>query len=183
MYEIVEIGPSPVARTFPMGITLGAEPHSTVDKKCNWGSEPIPLEDACTGFVYASHVLEHVPWYLTGNALAEAYRILRPGGRIELWVPDFNLLVQTYLGKIPPGGNWWFHNPSQKPILWVAGRLFAGMYGPEPAGWHKALFDEEHLRQCLQEAGFCKLHRLESPPKEQVVNHVAINLGMEGFKP
>lgn len=38
--------------------------------------------------LYASHVLEHIPWYKTEEVLREWVRVLKPGGVLEVWVPD-----------------------------------------------------------------------------------------------
>ena len=48
----------------------------------------LPYEDASFDLVHMAHVLEHVAWYQTGEALAEILRVLRPGGVLEVWVPD-----------------------------------------------------------------------------------------------
>jgi SAM-dependent methyltransferase len=48
----------------------------------------LPLPDASVDFVYASHVLEHVPD--DRRAIAEIYRILRPGGIAILPVPIYS---------------------------------------------------------------------------------------------
>jgi predicted SAM-dependent methyltransferase len=49
---------------------------------CNsrWGQEPFPFADSTYGLVFASHVLEHVPWYRTDAAIAEVHRVLKVGG-------------------------------------------------------------------------------------------------------
>lgn len=53
--------------------------------------EALPFEDDSIEEIYASHVLEHVEY--DSPALSEWYRVLVPGGRCTVIVPD---LVQTY---------------------------------------------------------------------------------------
>ena len=65
----------------------------------NWGVDRIPACDGKFSLVYASHVLEHVPWNRTAAALSEVFRVLKRGGRIELWVPNFRYLVFCYLER------------------------------------------------------------------------------------
>src|SRR5690606_7800318 len=48
----------------------------------------LPFRTGSFDLLYASHVLEHIPWYRTQEVLTEWIRVLKPGGRIELWVPD-----------------------------------------------------------------------------------------------
>ena len=51
-------------------------------------SQRLPFEDASADLVYASHILEHFPHAQTGELLGEWRRILRPGGRLLVAVPD-----------------------------------------------------------------------------------------------
>lgn len=46
--------------------------------------------------VYCSHCLEHLPWHEVGMALKEFWRVLRPGGLVDLRVPD----LQAVAGRI-----------------------------------------------------------------------------------
>ena len=46
--------------------------------------------------VYAAHVLEHLDDASIGRMLAEAYRVLRPGGGIRIEVPDAELLLNAW---------------------------------------------------------------------------------------
>lgn len=46
---------------------------------------PLPFEDNTFDFIMANHILEHVQyWWELFNDLA---RVLKPNGRLELWVP------------------------------------------------------------------------------------------------
>src|SRR5690606_25973079 len=38
--------------------------------------------------IYASHVLEHIPWYRSSLVIADWSRSLKSGGWLEIWVPD-----------------------------------------------------------------------------------------------
>ena len=51
-------------------------------------SKQLPFADSTFRVVYASHVLEHIPWYQIDQVLEEWVRILRSGGRLEAWVPN-----------------------------------------------------------------------------------------------
>lgn len=59
----------------------------------------LPVPDASCAGVYASHVLEHLALHDLRRALANTYRILRPGGIFRLVVPDLEELAQAYLGS------------------------------------------------------------------------------------
>lgn len=46
---------------------------------------PFPFKDETFDLVFANHILEHLPnWW---ECLNECARVLKPGGKIEIWVP------------------------------------------------------------------------------------------------
>ncbi len=65
-------------------------------------ARPLPFRDNTFDLIYASHVLEHIPWYMTEQVLREWFRILKPTGQLEVWVPDglkiCKVLVDVELG-------------------------------------------------------------------------------------
>jgi predicted SAM-dependent methyltransferase len=139
---------------------------------CRWGQEPFPFEDNTYDLVFASHVLEHVPWYRTDAALQEAHRILKPGGEIEIYVPDFAWIVQCYKNK-KAGDHWDVYDIKDHWMTWVNGRIFT--YGedatelksairPLVQTQHKATFDADYLWWRLDRNKFKSAH---IPPKRR----------------
>ena len=51
-------------------------------------SKRLPFKNETFELVYASHILEHMPWYHVEDILTEWIRILKPKGVLEVWVPD-----------------------------------------------------------------------------------------------
>ena len=172
----LEIGPG--ENPLPGFDTFDTVARAGVDYVACWGADPLPLESDSYAFVYASHVLEHIPWYRTHDALREVYRILRPGGKLEVWVPDFAYIIDCYRGR-RCGDSWRRHNPESDPMKWVNGRLFT--YGPTDENWHRACFDEPYLSQCLRKSGFIQLARIGK--RSRGITHGPIDLGMQGVKP
>jgi hypothetical protein len=174
----LEIGPGN-ARLPGEWVTVDSVPREgIVDYVCHWGSEPLPFPDESFDLVYAAHVLEHIPWYQTVDALREAARVLAPCGRIELHVPDFDVLAraagsQACLDDFTEQGLnerlHWMH--------WVAERLFH--LGPEEQ-WHRACFNAGHLMWCLEQTGFREVRPITN---ERGSDHGIINLGMTATKP
>lgn len=118
-----------------------------------WGYEPLPIANNSYDLIFTSHVIEHIPWYQTMDALQEAYRILAPNGDLEIWTLNFQVIVEAYIEKRwvrdwDCGGRVtnWMHS--------IAGHVFAYEKQGNPFMWHKALFDPEYLTYCLMEAGF-----------------------------
>src|SRR5215470_9689688 len=60
----------------------------------------LPIESGSCSGVYASHVLEHLSRNDIDAALAETYRILKPGGIFRLVVPDLELAAREYLQSV-----------------------------------------------------------------------------------
>lgn len=179
---ILEIGPPVGDRTFAGSVTVDCLVRDGVDFVARWGYESLPFPDQHFDYVYSSHVLEHISWMRTKEALREVWRILRPGGRCEIWVPDFAIICRTYaLGQFPPD-DWTPHNEERSLLKWVAGRLFCGL-GEGEGYWHRACFDAPYLKACFCEAGFAEVQQLVRPPDAQRVNHEFINLGVSGIRP
>jgi len=83
----------------------------------------LPFRGGVFGYTYAGGSLEHFPE--TGAAVQEAYRVLRPGGRITATVPVISLATLTYSqawGNIPDA-------PLLRPLAeWVHLRLLGGRH-------------------------------------------------------
>ena len=172
MKRYLEIGPGPKLHEF------GGHPH-TVDV-LNWkpdseGAErwgwPLNTDSQRYDGIFAAHVIEHVPWSRTNVALSEAFRILKPGGTIELWTPDLAYLVRCYQ-EARCGDSWRRMNRQDDPMRWFLGRLYT--YGPGEENWHHAAFDEPYLTKCLEQAGFSVVTRL--PRRKH--RHAASELGV-----
>lgn len=162
--KILEIGPglaSGRSAHFPDGDTLDVQGENPT-YRAPWGAEPLPIPDNTYDLVFASHVLEHIPWYRAVTALREVYRILKPGGELEVYVPDFAYIVQCYLDR-KCGDSWRVFNEAGGWMTWVNGRIFT--YGadavellsperPIPQSHHKCMYDEPYLIARLIDAGF-----------------------------
>ena len=128
--------------------------------------------------VYASHVLEHVLWNRTLDALSDVFQILKCGGRFEVWVPDFAYIVDCYQRRVC-GDEWRRDNAEGDPMLWVNGRIFT--YGPTPDNLHHACFDYKHLSICLSRAGFVDIARIAR--RSRGTSHGPIDLGVACLRP
>ena len=57
----------------------------------------LPFDDNSFDVLYASHILEHAPWYMLDEILKEWHRILKPGGVIEIWVPNGLKIAKAFV--------------------------------------------------------------------------------------
>ncbi len=62
----------------------------------------LPVPDKSCDAVYCSHVLEHLSLDDCRRVLANAFRILKPGGRFRLVMPDLRWYVDQYLADGTP---------------------------------------------------------------------------------
>jgi predicted SAM-dependent methyltransferase len=98
--------------------------------------------------LYASHVLEHVPYWQTVLVLKEWLRVLIPGGMAMIAVPDLETLCRLYL------------HPESSPLDRV--NLMRMMFGGQidEHDFHFIGFNGELLRARLREAGFAEVKRV-----------------------
>ncbi len=106
--------------------------------------------DDSFGAVYASHVLEHFDF--TGSifvALAEWRRVLRPGGRIYLSVPDLEALARLFLLK---------DRLSLDERFNVVTMIFGAHV--DQHDYHRAGLDEQLLAAYLRRTGYTNICRV-----------------------
>lgn len=100
--------------------------------------------------VYASHVLEHVPQNQVLDTLKGICRVLQPGGKFYVSVPDLDVLAHTFI------------NPSASPNVkfHVMRMMFGGQVNP--FDYHYFGWNQLFLTDFLSQAGFRQLQRVES---------------------
>jgi len=128
--------------------------------------------DASFDMVYASHTLEHLGHQGDiQKALAGIARILRPGGRFFVSVPDLKIL------------SWFFAQPEMTDANLRL--IMAMMYGAQrdPHDFHYVGIWDGYLGALLQHAGFGAAYRVERfglfyDDSETRVNDVLISLNI-----
>jgi predicted SAM-dependent methyltransferase len=117
-------------------------------------SEELPFDDGSVDWVYAEHLIEHVPPLVAIGWLAEVRRILAPGGVLRITTPDLAVYARGYLT-----GDGFFARQRRRlrmmkfgPTMperpaFMLNQLFY-LYG------HRWLYDLDELRHSLARAGF-----------------------------
>ncbi len=152
-----------------------------------------PFPEGVVDAIYAAHVWEHLYLADASAATAECFRVLRPGGRLRLVVPDLRYLAERYLRT---GGARAAHEFQASLLLRETARersimirtynLFTDYHS------HKFMFDAEALVEHFRLAGFRDVRArgyLESDIREledveeagRVLNGEGI--AVEGVKP
>jgi predicted SAM-dependent methyltransferase len=114
--------------------------------------KPLPFPADSVDAVYSSHMLEHFTYPTPMlNLLREVHRILKPGAKISVAVPNARLFLEAYAD---PSGF-----PREKFCSWDVGLHFTSRIDVVNfiaflGGEHKFLFDEENLPLVLEETGF-----------------------------
>lgn len=108
------------------------------------------FEDESFGEIYASHVLEHLNQQDFPKALKEIQRILSPGGRLYISVPDMDALCRAFLDPAYDI-NKKFH---------VMRILFGGQ--SDPFDYHQIGLNIDFMVHFLQLAGFYSVEQVES---------------------
>jgi len=172
---------------------LGHWPPETLVRDVTRG---IPHPDDSVDVVYSSHTLEHLVPDDARRLLAEAHRVLRPGGLIRIIVPDLERLARAYLG----GDRAFFHDTDEL----LADAFCRGMYAygasqglamralkrvlrSDDAG-HRWMYDETSLTARLVDAGFVAVKRVERgesrrPGAAELDVRGGYHLHMEAEKP
>jgi len=169
--------------------TLNVVPGPNVDYVRN-ASTRLPFETGTFELIYASHVLEHIPWYHTDAVLTEWVRVLASSGRIEMWVPDGLKICKAFVDAESHNttdfeqDGWFRFNESRDPCRWASGRLFSYGDGNGTRGhenWHLAVFSFRYLERALRRAGCERVEKL-SGIQVRGHDHGWINLGIAGIK-
>lgn len=122
----------------------------------------LPIADQSVQGVYASHVLEHLPYADFWSALDHTFRMLRPGGIFRLVVPDLQARAERYLHDVVLEGSEasaWFMRASglgREDGLRGVGPRLRQMFGRSAHLW---MWDEKSLAAALGKAGFTEIRR------------------------
>jgi SAM-dependent methyltransferase len=113
----------------------------------------LPFEDHSVSEVLAIHVLEHVHPGMLRPTLDEWRRVLAPGGRLRVHVPDADHLFAAF-SRADPSGKWGpivgLLGMSGPPDVTHHSQLDPARHAPD----HKLMFDFTLLRAVLEEHGF-----------------------------
>jgi SAM-dependent methyltransferase len=150
----------------------------------------LPLPSDTFSVVYASHIIEHVPWYHVETAIREWVRVLRPGGVLQIWTPNGLRIAKAFVDAEERGSRdfhndgWWRFNEEKDACKWASGRCFSygDGSGRSHPNWHMSLFSPRYLRQLLVDAGLTEVREMDRS-EVRGHDHGWINLGVCGTKP
>lgn len=131
----------------PGFINIDSEPLSADPSFRQASILHLPFDRDYADYVLADNVLEHLPMADIPVALHEIRRVLKPGGRAVLCVPDFTCIAKQWLAAADDSFNPFIYRYLSETI-----------YGNQlhPGEFHRTAMSPRFLNFALQMCGFTK---------------------------
>lgn len=133
---------------------------TAIDRK--FGTEAFPLDyaDNSVDEIRASHILEHLSFGDASKAMEEWTRVLKPGGRIRVSVPDVDKVLKS--------------DPKHRLFYLMGGQMHENDF-------HRSAYDEDRLSRLLAQNGLERIEHWHSPNTDTAALPISLNL--EAYKP
>ena len=114
-----------------------------------------PFENESLHYIFSEHLIEHLTYDEAKSMLAEAYRVLAPGGKMRVSTPDLMQFIALFA-----------KNPSEEARAYIEGKRMWHEWPKEPnaaaiilnlqmSSWgHQFMYDYQTLSGALTRAGF-----------------------------
>jgi predicted SAM-dependent methyltransferase len=125
-------------------------------------TQRFPFEDGSLHYIFSEHVIEHLTYDEGKAMIAEAYRVLAPGGKMRTSTPNLTRFIELF-----------DENPGEEAKAYLIGKLAWHEWPSEPnpaaiilnlqmSSWgHKFMYDAETLGGALTRAGFRNVQEFE----------------------
>ena len=129
----------------------------------------LPLKDSSVDVLFSAHFLEHLTKEEGEVFVRECLRVLKPGARMRIVVPDLEGLARKYLRALDAGGRRDLHAMGESPADEFVRQLC--VCGPRrrwtrPADWYQVwhdyhrhfwMYDRQSLSVAVERAGFSEI--------------------------
>ncbi len=127
--------------------------------------KPLPFAAGTFDEILSWSVVEHISWRNIKEVLTNWKKVLKPGGKLEIWVPDLEYLCTMYKeGKMDEHLDKSYIDTAQKvighysPSVWAMIKMFGGQDYQE--NFHAAMYDWATMQQMLTFIGFQQVERI-----------------------
>jgi predicted SAM-dependent methyltransferase len=159
-----------------VNIDLGGDAKLHLDLR-----EPFPFADSSADIVYSEHLFEHLSYPEDAqHFLRESLRVLKPGGKTSIGVPDMEWPLVSYGTNDAEYFN--FVRNEWHPS-WCNTRAHNINYHFRQGSEHKYAYDAETLESVLREAGFTDIRRREFDPEMDSEHRKRGTIYMDARKP
>jgi len=160
-------------------INLDADPNIPAD--IHEVVPPIPFDDGSMEYVWACHFVEHLSRSEAAEFMRECYRVLQPGGKVGIVVPDTREVMIRWLNNAVdcieyPVGEWRAVNDLDNVC-----DLF--LYSTAQDSPHQWSYDAVTLARLIQSAGFEDLAQIDRYRHPLLGVPAWYQVGYEGRKP
>ena len=131
--------------------------------------------------IYAGHFIEHLSHPDALAFIRECYRILTPGGKLGLLVPDAREIFRRYVAgavdslECPPG-TWWKIADLDTLNAWF-------IYSTIQDSHHQWMWDHQTLTRAMTDAGFIGLREIDRYRDPRLGSGRWYQCGLDGWKP
>ena len=135
--------------------------YVTIDRRIGTEAYPLGYDDESVDEIRASHVLEHFAFGEIPEVVKDWVRTLKPGGVMQLAVPDFEFIANAYRGRTE-----------------YASRLFRYAMGgqTDENDFHRSLFDRPCLTKLMRDSGLRRIRPWRSTVQDCASLPVSLNL-------
>jgi predicted SAM-dependent methyltransferase len=142
---------------------------------------PIPYPDASLDEIYMGHVLEHFDYDAGQTLLKECWRVLVPGGKLGVTVPDTREVIKRWLREDNdfiqgPPGHWW-------PIADLDSVCALFAYSTIQESRHQWMYDQMTLKRAIKRAGFVVTGDIHPYVDPRVSVGAWYQMGVDSIKP
>jgi ubiquinone/menaquinone biosynthesis C-methylase UbiE len=153
----------------------------------------LPFENNIFDIVYSSHCIEHIQWYQVEDTIKEWARVLKSGGKLEVWTVNgyaiAKALVEYEESDVwsgPPITEWKnkkiLSNIDNNPYLWASGRIMSyPRSGDYDSNLHRVIWTPKFLKKCFEKAGLKNIRDMDRS-EIRGYDHGWINMGVCGVK-
>jgi predicted SAM-dependent methyltransferase len=126
---------------------VGDDPGIKIDLECDVSK--LPYQEESVDFIYAGHLVEHFYPDTLPAAIAEWWRVLRPGGKLVIVTPDCGSVFRDYaIGKLDIEATW----------QQVYGRIY---HYDAPSERHHIAFDRAKLVDMVSPKGWASVESID----------------------